>query len=80
MATMTVRQGGAEIAVLHPENGSIRQAMPTTEADIKNGFLRDIYLVIGDPQDGVAAAGAQLCQTLGQLDLGRRDPDGAGRR
>jgi cytochrome c-type biogenesis protein CcmF len=24
--------------------------MPTTEAAIRNGFLRDIYLVIGDPQ------------------------------
>ena len=26
--------------------------MPTTEADIDNGFLRDIYLVIGDAQQG----------------------------
>ena len=53
MATMTVRQGGAEIAVLHPEKRVYPvQAMPTTEADIKNGFLRDIYLVIGDPQEG----------------------------
>ncbi len=26
--------------------------MPTTEAAIDNGILRDIYLVIGDPQDG----------------------------
>ena len=26
--------------------------MPTTEAAIKNGFLRDIYLVIGDAQAG----------------------------
>ncbi|MCB1328141.1 MAG: heme lyase NrfEFG subunit NrfE, partial [Maritimibacter sp.] len=28
------------------------QAMPTTEAAIANGFWRDIYLVIGDPQAG----------------------------
>jgi cytochrome c-type biogenesis protein CcmF len=26
--------------------------MPTTEAAIDNGVLRDIYLVIGDPQEG----------------------------
>jgi cytochrome c-type biogenesis protein CcmF len=26
--------------------------MPTTEAAIDNGIFRDIYLVIGDPQDG----------------------------
>ena len=24
--------------------------MPTTEAALNNGFLRDIYVVIGDPQ------------------------------
>ena len=28
------------------------QAMPTTEAAIDYGPLRDLYLVIGDPQDG----------------------------
>ena len=27
-------------------------AMPTTEAAIDNGILRDIYVVIGDPQVG----------------------------
>ena len=26
--------------------------MPTTEAAIDNGVLRDLYVVIGDPQDG----------------------------
>jgi cytochrome c-type biogenesis protein CcmF len=26
--------------------------MPTTEAAIDNGVFRDIYVVIGDPQDG----------------------------
>jgi cytochrome c-type biogenesis protein CcmF len=25
--------------------------MPTTEAGIRNGVLRDVYLVIGDPQN-----------------------------
>ena len=52
-ATMTVRQGGDVVTVLHPEKRVYPvQAMPTTEADIDNGFWRDVYLVIGDPQEG----------------------------
>ncbi|MFV0358479.1 heme lyase CcmF/NrfE family subunit [Tropicimonas sp.] len=52
-ATMAVYRNGREIAVLHPEKRSYPVAqMPTTEADIDNGFFRDIYLVIGDPQQG----------------------------
>ncbi len=50
-ATMTVRDESKVIAVLHPEKRVYPVAsMPTTEAAIRNGFLRDIYLVIGDPQ------------------------------
>jgi cytochrome c-type biogenesis protein CcmF len=53
MAEMAVFRDGREIAVLHPEKRVYPVArMPTTEAAIRNGFLRDIYLVIGDPQDG----------------------------
>jgi cytochrome c-type biogenesis protein CcmF len=26
--------------------------MPTTEAGINNGFTRDVYVTLGDPQDG----------------------------
>ncbi|KCV83407.1 cytochrome c-type biogenesis protein CcmF [Actibacterium atlanticum] len=38
---------------LRPEKRNYPVArMPTTEADIHNGFLRDIYLVIGDQQEG----------------------------
>lgn len=54
MADLTVRQGegGRVIAVLHPEKRVYPvQAMPTSEADIDNGLFRDVYLVIGDPQD-----------------------------
>ncbi|TKD17989.1 heme lyase CcmF/NrfE family subunit [Rhodobacter capsulatus] len=52
-ATMEVRQGDKLVAVLHPEKRIYPvQAMPTTEADIDNGFWRDVYLVIGDPQEG----------------------------
>ncbi|MDO5642894.1 MAG: heme lyase CcmF/NrfE family subunit [Paracoccus sp. (in: a-proteobacteria)] len=51
MATMSVARDGRRIAVLHPEKRVYPvQAMPTTEAAIDNGFFRDIYLVIGDPQ------------------------------
>ncbi|MBW0159235.1 heme lyase CcmF/NrfE family subunit [Sedimentimonas flavescens] len=49
--TLKVERDGKLITVLHPEKRSYPvQAMPTTEADIDNGFLRDIYLVIGDKQ------------------------------
>jgi cytochrome c-type biogenesis protein CcmF len=48
-----VRQDGALVASLLPEKRVYPvQAMPTTEAAIDNGFWRDLYLVIGDPQDG----------------------------
>ncbi len=53
MAEMAVWQAGREIAVLYPEKRFYPVAqMPTTEAAIKNGILRDIYLVIGDAQAG----------------------------
>ncbi len=51
MATMTARRAGAVVAVLHPEKRVYPvAAMPTTEAGIDNGLMRDLYLVIGDPQ------------------------------
>ncbi len=50
-AEMTVLRAGAVVTVLHPEKRVYPvQAMPTTEAAIDYGLLRDIYLVIGDPQ------------------------------
>lgn len=50
---MEVRKDGALVAELRPEKRVYPvQAMPTTEAAIKNQFWRDIYLVIGDPQAG----------------------------
>jgi cytochrome c-type biogenesis protein CcmF len=48
---MTVTRGGAVVAVLTPEKRIYPVAqMPTTEAAIDYGFLRDIYLVLGDRQ------------------------------
>ncbi|MFN4129612.1 MAG: cytochrome c-type biogenesis CcmF C-terminal domain-containing protein, partial [Paracoccaceae bacterium] len=53
MATMVVRRDGGLVATLTPEKRFYPvQGMPTTEAAIDYGFLRDIYLVIGDPQAG----------------------------
>ncbi len=45
-------RNGVPISVLHPEKRVYPvAAMPTTEAAIDNGFLRDVYVVIGDPQE-----------------------------
>ncbi|SEW08361.1 cytochrome c-type biogenesis protein CcmF [Aliiroseovarius sediminilitoris] len=56
-AEMLVTENGREITTLYPEKRVYPvQAIPTTEAAISNGFWRDIYLVIGDPQEGGAWA------------------------
>ena len=53
MGDMTLRASGAEIATLHPEKRFYPVAgMPTTEAGIDGGIWRDLYVVIGDPQEG----------------------------
>jgi cytochrome c-type biogenesis protein CcmF len=53
MATIALWQDGRQIALLNPEKRFYPVAgMPTTEAAIDNGFWRDIYAVIGDPQAG----------------------------
>jgi cytochrome c-type biogenesis protein CcmF len=52
-AEMLVERGGRPVATLFPEKRIYPVAgMPTTEAAIDNGVLRDLYLVIGDPQEG----------------------------
>ena len=51
MAQVQLQKQGADIAVLTPEKRFYPVAqMPTTEAAIRNGILRDIYVVIGDAQ------------------------------
>lgn len=51
VGTISVRQGRKTIATMLPEKRFYPVAqMPTTEAAIRNGFLRDIYVVIGDAQ------------------------------
>ena len=52
MAQLDLRRGGDLLAVLTPEKRFYPVAgMPTTEAAIDSGFLRDVYVVIGDAQD-----------------------------
>ncbi|MDO6590632.1 heme lyase NrfEFG subunit NrfE [Loktanella sp. D2R18] len=51
MADMSIWRGDKQLGTLSPEKRFYPVAkMPTTEADIRNGVLRDIYVVIGDPQ------------------------------
>ena len=51
MADMVVYRNGVQVAELYPEKRYYPvAAMPTTEAAIQNGILRDLYLVIGDKQ------------------------------
>ncbi|ETX30775.1 heme lyase CcmF/NrfE family subunit [Roseivivax isoporae] len=53
MATVILRQDGTQIATLRPEKRTYPVAgMPTTEAAIDYRFLRDVYVVIGDAQEG----------------------------
>ncbi len=52
MGTVELSKDGRAISTLYPEKRQYPVArMPTTEAAIDNGFLRDVYAVIGDPQD-----------------------------
>jgi cytochrome c-type biogenesis protein CcmF len=55
MGHVAVREAdtGRELTILHPERRIYPVAgMPTTEAGINNGFTRDVYLTLGDPQTG----------------------------
>ncbi|MFD1343615.1 heme lyase CcmF/NrfE family subunit [Litorisediminicola beolgyonensis] len=53
MGEVALRQGGDEIARLYPEKRNYPVArMPTTEAAIDYRVMRDVYVVIGDAQDG----------------------------
>jgi cytochrome c-type biogenesis protein CcmF len=52
-AVLEVRRGGDLIAVLTPEKRFYPVAqMPTTEAAMDHSLARDLYLVLGDPQEG----------------------------
>lgn len=51
MADVTVRKNGKFVTSVHPEKRVYPvSSMPTTEAAIDYRFLRDVYVVVGDPQ------------------------------
>ena len=51
MGEIVVSKDGRDLTTLYPEKRFYPVAqMPTTEAAIRNGVLRDIYVVIGDEQ------------------------------
>ncbi len=53
MGDFTLSKNGRVISTLHPEKRIYPVAkMPTTEAAIDGGVWRDVYVVIGDPQEG----------------------------
>ncbi|WP_137700354.1 heme lyase CcmF/NrfE family subunit [Marimonas lutisalis] len=53
MGIVELSKNGERISNLTPEKRVYPVAgQPTTEAAIDNGFLRDVYVVIGDPQEG----------------------------
>ena len=50
-ADVSLSKNGTQFATMHPEKRIYPVAgMPTTEAALNNGFLRDVYVVIGDEQ------------------------------
>ncbi len=53
MGDVVVARDGRPVARLFPEKRFYPVArMPTTEAAIDNGLWRDLYVVLGDPQEG----------------------------
>ncbi|WP_068297369.1 heme lyase CcmF/NrfE family subunit [Pararhodobacter sp. CCB-MM2] len=53
MGTVEVHDGERLVATLHPEKRVYPAAgMPTTEAAIDYSLTRDLYVALGDPQDG----------------------------
>ena len=53
MAVVDIARNGRVLGRVNPERRFYPVArMPTTEAGILNGLWRDIYVVIGEPQDG----------------------------
>lgn len=52
-ATLSLSQGGAQIALLKPERRTFSvRAMDTTETAISSNIVRDLYAVVGETQDG----------------------------
>ena len=52
MAFLDISDGSRNFTLTPEKRFYPVAGMPTTEAAIENGFLRDVYAVIGDPQEG----------------------------
>ena len=80
IADVTLGRDGREIGTLHPEKRVYPVAqMPTTEAALDNGLPARHLRGDRRPAGRRRLGGAQLLQAARELDLGRLDPDGAGR-
>jgi cytochrome c-type biogenesis protein CcmF len=56
-AVVEVTRGGSPVATLAPEKRYYPvEGQPTSEAGIDMGFWRDLYVVLGDPAEGVEGA------------------------
>jgi cytochrome c-type biogenesis protein CcmF len=52
-ATLSLSHDGRQIALLKPERRTFAvRSMDTTETAISSNILRDLYVVVGEPQDG----------------------------
>jgi cytochrome c-type biogenesis protein CcmF len=52
-ATLSLSHEGKQVAILRPERRSFAvRAMDTTETAIASNVIRDLYAVVGEPQDG----------------------------
>jgi cytochrome c-type biogenesis protein CcmF len=55
VGTVLLSQNGQALAVMHPEKREyFSGGKPMTEAAIRPGLLRDIYVVLGEPLDAGA--------------------------
>ena len=53
IATIQAMKNGREVGMLYPEKRFYPVAqMPTTQAALNIGFWRDLYVALGDPQEG----------------------------
>jgi cytochrome c biogenesis protein CcmG/thiol:disulfide interchange protein DsbE len=72
---------GRQVRKMFPEKRTYASSgMPMTEAAIDAGFVRDVYVSLGEPIDRLTARGRMgrpcLPQALRRLDLGRLRADG----
>ena len=68
-----VTRGGAAVTRLEPSQAPLRlPPQPTTEAGIHAAWRGDLYVVLGDEQNGRRLGGAPLFQSAGAPHLARR--------